>query len=532
MNAALTQVFEGYLDLRYRVDPVEGTRAGRRELDGMYGAFDAASVRAHIAALRSYTGALEEASADTLDDEIDQTAMLHDARQLQATLERERPFAHDPTFHLRHALDGLHRLTAALDLDERGRAAALVARLRALPAFLSTADDALAQPARPLLGTAAAMIPGGLTLLRDDVREALGPLLEDAEVASVHGAAAESLERFADALAMMEERGRDNVAIGREAFERRLHTAHMIPDGADPLLRWAEREYETARAAVQAAAAAIAPGVPWRDVVDRVRGDGVPTASLAGAYADAMDAARRFAAERGLVQVVSAPVRVMATPEYLEPLVPFAAYDGPGAFSTSQAGTLYVTMPRGAGARGGAHRQADIASAVVHEVIPGHHQQVVTANASDRVARRVVTSDAAREGWAYYCETMMAEAGFFSTPEARLLHARDVLWRALRAIIDVAVHTKALTTAGARKRLRDELGLDETTAHGEVMRVAMHPTLMSCFVVGRREVERLRNSARSAWVDAGGFSLSRFHAELLGYGGYPTALARWGMGLA
>jgi len=64
------------------------------------------------------------------------------------------------------------------------------------------------------------------------------------------------------------------------------------------------------------------------------------------------------------------------------------------------------------------------------------------------------------------------------------------------------------------------------------MRVAMHPTLMSCFVVGRREVERLRNSARSAWVDAGGFSLSRFHAELLGYGGYPTALARWGMGLA
>ncbi|HKV52918.1 MAG TPA: DUF885 family protein [Gemmatimonadaceae bacterium] len=530
MNAPLAQVFEGYLDLRYRIDPVEGTRAGRRELDGLYGAFDAASIRAHAAALRSYAGALEEASAESLDDEIDQTAVLHDARQLQATLERERPFAHDPTFHLRHALDGLHRLTSGLDLDARERAAALMARLRALPTFLRAADEALVQPSRPLLGTAAMMIPGGLALLREDVRDALGPLLQDAEVAAAHDAAAESLERFGDALTLMDERARDNVAIGREAFERRLHTAHMIPDGADQLLRWAERAYDDARTAVEATAATIASGVPWREVVERVSGDSVPAASLGSAYADTMDAARRFAADNGLVHVVSAPVRVMATPEYLQPLVPFAQYEGPGPFVATQAGTLYVTMSRLAGAA--AHRQSDIESAVIHEVIPGHHQQVVSANGSERVVRRVLSSDASREGWAYYCEAVMADAGFFATPGARLLHARDVLWRVLRAIIDVAIHTKTLAPAGAERRLRDELGLDDAAARAEVMRVASRPTLMSCFVVGRREIERLRDDARGAWRDAGGFSLSRFHGELLRYGGYPTALARWGMGLA
>ncbi len=528
MNAPLAKVFEGYLDLRYRIDPVEGTRAGRRELDGLYGAFDAASIQAHAAALRSYTGALEEASAESLDDEIDQTAVLHNARQLQSTLERERPFAHDPTFHLRHALDGLHRL--ATGGDAREGAAGLVARLRALPAFLRTADAALVQPSRPLLGTAATMIPGGLALLRDEVREALGPLLDDPQVAALHEAAAESLERFANALVLMDDRARDSVAIGREAFERRMRTAHMIQDGADSLLRWAEGAYAEASAAVEAAAAAIAPGVPWREVVERVSGDSVPSASLAGAYADTMDAARRFAAERGLVHVVSAPVRVMATPAYLEPLVPFATYEGPGPFAATQAGTLYVTISHPTGAA--AHRQSDIASAAVHEVIPGHHQQVVTANASDRVMRRVVSSDAAREGWAYYCEAMMADAGFFATPGARLLHARDVLWRVLRAIINVAIHTKTLTPAGAERRLRDELGLDEGAARAEVMRVASRPTFMSCFVVGRREIERLRDDARGARSDAGGFSLARFHAELLRYGGYPTALARWGMGLA
>lgn len=529
MNAPLAQVFEGYLDLRYRYDPVEGTRAGRRELDGMYGAFDAASIRAQSAALRSYTGALEEASADNLDDEIDQTAVLHDARQLQATLDRERPFAHDPTFHLRHALDGLHRLATGNADDERERAAALVARLGALPAFLSTADEALVQPARPLLGTASMMIPGGLALLRDEVREALGPLLGDPDVARALATAAESIQRFGDALTLMDERGRDDVAIGREAFERRMRTAHMIQDGTAPLLRWVERAYDDARAAIEAAAGAIAPGVAWREVVERVSRDTVPAASVSSAYADAMDGARRFTAEHALMKVVSPPVRVMETPDYLEPLVPFATYEGPGAFSTVQLGTLYVTVPHGARA---AHRQSDIASTAVHEGIPGHHQQVVSANASDRVVRRVLSSDAAREGWAYYAEAMMAEAGFFATPGARLLHARDVLWRVLRAIIDVEVHTKTLTLAGAERRLREELGLDEAAARAEVVRVAIRPTLMTCFVVGRREIDRLQTDARTGWNGAGEFSLARFHAELLRYGGYPTALARWGMGLA
>ena len=529
MTVPLAQVFEGYLDLRFRIDPVEGTRAGRRELDGMYGAFDAASVRAHAAALRSYTGALEEASADSRDDEIDQTAVLHDARQLLSWFERERPFAHDPTFHLRHALDGLHRL-AADDVDARERGVALVARLRALPGFLSAAADALAQPDRPLLGTAAAMVPGGLALLREDVREALGSFGMDADVAPALEAAVDSLERFGDALALMDERARDSVGVGRENFERRLHTAHMIQDGADQLARFMERAYEEARRQVDTAAAAIAPDTPWREVVERVSGDAPPTASLFGAYADAIDEARRFAADRGLVHVVSPPVRVRSTPAYLQPLVPFAAYDGPGAFVPSQAGTLYVTMPHTAATS--VHRRSDIAGAVVHEAVPGHHQHTVSANASDRVVRRVVWSDAAREGWAYYCEAMMAEAGFFATPAARLLHARDVLWRTLRAIIDVAVHTKTLHLPAAERRLRDELGMDETAARAEVMRVAAHPTLMSCFLVGRREIERLRDDARRAWGGDGGFSLSRFHGELLRYGGYPTALARWGMGLA
>jgi uncharacterized protein (DUF885 family) len=48
--------------------------------------------------------------------------------------------------------------------------------------------------------------------------------------------------------------------------------------------------------------------------------------------------------------------------------------------------------------------------------------------------------------------------------------------------------------------------------------------------VGRREILQLRDDARSA--RGARFTLKGFHEELLAYGSYPTALARWGMGLS
>ena len=55
------------------------------------------------------------------------------------------------------------------------------------------------------------------------------------------------------------------------------------------------------------------------------------------------------------------------------------------------------------------------------------------------------------------------------------------------------------------------------------------PTYQLCYAVGRRELLRLRDAYRER---AGGdFNPRRFHDELLGYGGIPVALARWGMDL-
>ena len=162
--------------------------------------------------------------------------------------------------------------------------------------------------------------------------------------------------------------------------------------------------------------------------------------------------------------------------------------------------------------------------------MPSHHVQIVTANALASPARRVLRTPAAMEGWALYSETLMAEEGFLAAPERRFAQARLLYWRALRIGLDVALHTRGMSADAAAAVLRDDLGMDAASARAEVRRYCAMPTYQLCYAVGRRDILRLRDDARRA--RGGDFSLRGFHRELLGYGALPTALARWGMGLA
>src|SRR2546430_240954 len=50
-------------------------------------------------------------------------------------------------------------------------------------------------------------------------------------------------------------------------------------------------------------------------------------------------------AERGLAPIPNAPLDVVPTPAFMRPLIPFAAYDSPGPYSTDRTGWFYVTLP-------------------------------------------------------------------------------------------------------------------------------------------------------------------------------------------
>jgi uncharacterized protein (DUF885 family) len=374
------------------------------------------------------------------------------------------------------------------------------------------------------------MVPGGLALVREGLDDAGDNLasLEPLELQQARAGAVDALIAFNDALALMAERATDNYAIGRDLFDRKLHTAHMIRDNADELHRFGERLRAEATQALERIGAEIAPGVPWREIAARLREDRPTAATALSEFGDAMHAARQFTIAHELVPVPEAPLCVTPTPEFLRALVPFAAYQGPGAFDDDQRGLFFVTLPRG-DEPWRAQCRAEIPSTALHEGIPGHHLQIVTANALASPVRRILNTPASREGWALYCESLMAEMGFLDSAAERFFQAHHLLWRALRVILDVSLHTRGMSVTAAAQMLQDELGLEPTAAEAEAKRYCAYPTYQLCYAVGRRDILRLRDDARQE--RSGDFSTAAFHEELLSYGALPTALARWGMGL-
>ncbi|HXY70267.1 MAG TPA: DUF885 domain-containing protein [Gemmatimonadales bacterium] len=524
------ELVRSYLDLRWQLDPVAATQAGVAAHDGRLGAFSKPLVKQGIAALKAMASAFEYCETGSLHDEVDQTAVLNDLRLAIARLEKEKPHELNPEFHLSHLFDGLFSLLLRRDRapEERGRA--LAERLADAPRFLKDARATLGRPARVFTETALAVAAGGRALFDDAIPEFVAGLAPATRAAALEALAAarKEMEEFVAFLGgELADRSDADFAIGRVQFDFRLHYGHALRETAPELQRYGEALIQEAECELERRAEALAPGVPWRALVERLRRDHPARGNPVETYAGEMERSRRFVVERGLASVPAGALEVVATPSFMRPLIAFAAYDPPGAFAEDRTGWFYVSVP-GAG-RAGDHSQHEVTLTALHEGFPGHHLQHLVAQAQPSPVRRVVWTPLSVEGWALYCEEMMGEEGYFASAEDAFFQRLHLLWRAVRVVLDVKLHTAGMTAEQAIRELMDRLGLARESAEAEVRRYCANPATPLCYAVGRRELLRLREAWRQR---AGtGASLRRFHDEVLSYGGLPVSLMRWGMGL-
>jgi len=158
---SVDELCRSYLDLKYHFDPAAASAAGLVAHDGRLGRFDAATVHAHLAALRSVAGAVEELDVDDLHEEIDRTALLGEIRTAVFRLEHERPQERNPVFWVNHLFQGLYAVLARTGEAVGGRAPAMLERLRAIPAFLDDARASIDAPPSVFVDAALAMLGGG-----------------------------------------------------------------------------------------------------------------------------------------------------------------------------------------------------------------------------------------------------------------------------------------------------------------------------------------------------------------------------------
>lgn len=519
-----------FLELRWQLDPVAATQAGVHAHDGRLGDFARPQVKVALAALKSVAAAFEYCEADSLADEVDQTAVLNDLRVTIDRFEKEKPHETSAEFHISHLFNGLFALLLRADEPPEARGRALVGRLQATPRFLKDASATLKRPSRVFSETALAVARGGRALFGEAIpefaaeltpatRQVLDEALRDARTA---------LDEFVEFVGgELLDRPDAGFAIGSERFEFRLHYEHALRETAAELLRFGEALVKTQEAELTRRAEALAPGVPWRELVRRLRKEHPPRASLVAEYAGAMERARRFVSERDLLTVPTGKLEVVATPSFMQPLIPFAAYDPPGAFAPRRTGWFYVSVPEEALLR--EHSVHELATTALHEGYPGHHVQFLAAQAQPSPVRKVVGTSLSLEGWALYCEQMMGEEGFYTRPEETFFQQMHLLWRAVRVVLDVRLQTGGMTVEQAVRYMMEVLDLARPSAEAEVRRYCCNPGSALCYAVGWREMLRLRDDWRRR--AGASFSLKKFHDEVLSYGGLPVSLMRWGMGL-
>ena len=177
------------------------------------------------------------------------------------------------------------------------------------------------------------------------------------------------------------------------------------------------------------------------------------------------------------------------------------------------------------GWRGKRRWEAD--TLVAHEAVPGHHLQNARAIELKGLPpfRRHGWHTAYGEGWALYAETLGVDMGLYRDPYALFGHLQWQAFRAARLVVDTGIHTKGWSRQRAIDFMVERTGVDRTFVASEVDRYTSDPGQALAYMIGKLEIERLRDRARQAL--GAGFDIRRFHNAVLDEGAMPLAtLAR------
>ena len=307
-------------------------------------------------------------------------------------------------------------------------------------------------------------------------------------------------------------------SCGERHFNTLLNNWHCLDIDAKKLYSFGEKLFNKTQKELQAVCEQLAGSNNIAEQLDIIRQQH-PQAKgehLMNAYRSRMQAAHDFVADNSLVTIPETQaLKVMETPLFLRHEIPFAAYEEPAYKDPQQQGYYYVTPVKSEGHLL-EHNWASIDLTCVHEAFPGHHLQFVTANTNpeNSLPRLLNSSATLYEGWALYCENMMQEEGFLNKPEHHFIMLRDRLWRALRVMLDVELHTQNLTIDKAAQRMCDELGFSIDQAKADLSWYSQSPTVPMSYAVGWALIKALRED-ESKKSD---FNLKQFHDRLLSVG--------------
>jgi uncharacterized protein (DUF885 family) len=163
-------------------------------------------------------------------------------------------------------------------------------------------------------------------------------------------------------------------------------------------------------------------------------------------------------------------------------------------------------------------------SLFLHEAIPGHHYQISLQQENEGLPkfRRFSWNGAYGEGWALYTESLGKELGLYTDPYQYMGALSDEMHRAVRLVVDVAIHLKGMSREKAIAYMMNNEPIDKQGATAEVERYMAIPGQALSYKIGAIKIWELRKKYAQALGPK--FKLSHFHDEYLKDGCMPLAV--------
>ncbi len=443
-------------------------------------------------------------------------------------------------------------LLVARDFDSaQKRIPNLRQRMDDIPNVIKQAEANLVHPPRVHTETAIEQIQGAINL----VRNGLDPLLNQApqlrkDLAPIQEKTAKALEEYKKWLQEdLLKRSDGNFRLGAEKFRKKLRFALASDLSMEEIRKRADADLQQTQAAIYETALPLYKKYfPKADektladkhsvtaaVLNRLAQEHQDDNTVVGYAQKVVSEATDFVKQRNLVSIPAVPLEVIAMPEFKRG-VAIAYCDSAGPLEKTTK-TFFAVSPTPKDwtkeKKESFFRENNnyfIRDLTVHEAMPGHYLQLAHSNEfkAPTLVRAIFQSGTFIEGWAVYCEQMMAEQGY-GGPEVKMQQLKMRLRAIANAILDQSIHAGNMTEQQAMDLMTKATFQEQGEATLKWKRARLTSAQLSTYFVGVSEHLDLRAAAQRKFGKD--FDLEKYNDQVISYGSPPVKYVRELMGL-
>jgi uncharacterized protein (DUF885 family) len=542
-----------YIEQYLRANPEDSTELGDHRFDGLLTDYSPETRAKYLATQKEFRDKLSAidgsqlTGANTVDFRILKENVDYEIFRGEELKEPEW----NPLVYMQSLANSLYLLVARDFAPAEQRIPNLRQRMERIPRVIAQAKANLQHPPRVHTETAIEQTQGAINL----VREGLAPLLDRApqmkkELAPLQEKTAAALDDYRKWLQNdLLPRSNGDFRLGAEKYRKKLRFALASDLSMEEIMKRAQADLKKTQTAIYETALPLykkyfsnADSATLADkhkvtaaVLDKLAEQHRDDATVVGYAKEVVGEAANFVRSRNLVTIPDTPLDVIAMPEFKRG-VAIAYCDSPGPLDKTGK-TFFAVAPTpkdwSKERKESFFREYNnyqIRDLTVHEAMPGHYLQLAHANEfrAPTLVRAIFRSGTFIEGWAVYCEQLMAEQGY-GGPEVKMQQLKMKLRAIANAILDQSVHAGNMTEKEAMDLMMKETFQQEGEAVAKWKRARLTSAQLSTYFVGGTEHLDLRAAEEKKLGKD--FDLKKYNDQVISYGSPPVKYVRELMGL-